>query len=112
MGRLTADLTRLVGDIHTARDERHRLIVAVGEATVDMKRTMARMQAGFQRTHAEMGRRQRRALGEFVSGLRSRVGSLRNDLRIDLAGGRAAWHGTVAAPPAREHSKRGAKPAA
>ena len=109
MGPLTTDFTRLVGEIDAARGERHRLMGAITQATVDMKRTLTRTRAGFRAAHAEMARRQRRALREFVSGLESRAESLRSELRTDLAGARAAWHGTVATPPAREHSKRAAK---
>lgn len=109
MGRLTTDMTRLVEDIHAARGERQRLIRAISQAAVDMRRSMARMQAGFRTAHAEMARRQQRGLLEIVSALKGRVESLRNEIRTDLAGGRAAWHGTVAASPAREHSKRGTK---
>jgi len=97
-------MTRLVGEIHTGRGERQRLVA-------EMKRTMARMQGGFRAAHAEMARRQRRSLQEFVSGLESRVASLRNVFRTDIAGAHAAWFGTVAAasPTGREHSKRAAK---
>lgn len=111
MGQLTADMTRLVGEIHTARDERQRLIGAVRQATAEMKRTVARMQGGFRAAHAEMARRQRRGLREFVSGLKSRVAALRNGVSTDLAGARAVWCRTVAtvSPTGREHSKRTAK---
>ena len=111
MGQLTADMTRLVGEIHTARGERQRLIGATRQATVEMRRTLARMQGGFRTAHAEMARRQRRGLREFVSALEGRVAALRNGFSTDLAGARAAWFGTVAAarPTGREHSKRAAK---
>lgn len=109
MGRLTTDVTRLVGEIQTGHGERQRLIRAVRQVTVEMRRTVARMQAGFRTAHAEMARRQRRGLREFVLGLQSRVAALRTGLRTDLAGARAAWFGVVAAPTGREHSKRAAK---
>ena len=112
MGRLTTDMTRLVGEIHTAHGDRQRLIGATRQATVEMKRTLARMQGGFRAAHAEMARRQRRGLGEFVSGLKSRVTALRNGFSTDLAGARAVWHASVAAaasPTAREYSKRSTK---
>ena len=112
MGQLTADMTRLVGEIHTARGERQRLIGATRQATVEMRRTLARMQGGFRTAHAEMARRQRRGLREFVSALEGRVAALRNGFSTDLAGARAVWCRTVAAtasPTAREHSKRAGK---
>lgn len=111
MGQLTADMTRLVGEIHTARGERQRLIGATRQATVEMRRTLARVQGGFRTAHAEMARRQRHGLREFVSGLKSRVAALRNGFSTDLAGARAVWCRTVvtASPTGREHSKRTAK---
>ena len=111
MGQLTADMTRLVGEIHTARGERQRLIGATRQATVEMKRTLARMQGGFRTAHAEMARRQRRGLREFVSALEGRVAALRNGFSTDLAGARAVWCRTVAAanPTGPEHSKRARK---
>ena len=111
MGQLTADTTRLVGEIHAARGERQRLNQALKQAAVDLKRTVGRMQVGFRTARAEMARRQRRSLREFMSGLESRVGALRHALTTDLAGARAAWHGAAPAPTAREHSKRAAKAA-
>ena len=112
MGPLTADITRLVGEIHNARATRRRLMGATRQSTLEMKRTMARMQGGFRTAHAEMARRQRRGLREFVSGLEGRVGALRNGLSTDLAGARAIWRGPVAAaasPSGREYSKRSGK---
>ncbi|MBI1874675.1 MAG: hypothetical protein HYS05_12450 [Acidobacteria bacterium] len=104
-------MTRLVGDIHTARSERERMIQAVQHATVDMRRTVARMLTGFDKTHVDMARRQHRRLREFVSGLESAVATLRSSMRTDLAGARAVWCGNKpSAPPAREH-KRAAKAA-
>ncbi len=111
MGQLTADTTRLVGEIHAARGERQRLNQALRQATVELKRTVERMQVGFRTAHAEMTRRQRRGLREFMSGLESRVGALQRAFSTDLAGARAAWHGAAPAPTGREHSKRAAKAA-
>lgn len=113
MGQMTADVTRLVGEIHAARGERERLNQALKQATVELKRTVGRMQVGFRTAHAEMARRQRRSLREFMSGLESRVGALRHAFRTELASAHAAWFGTVAAPSStgREHLKRAAKAA-
>ena len=111
MGQLTADTIRLVGEIHAAHGERERLNQALKQATVELKRTVGRMQVGFRTAHAEMARRQRRSLREFMSGLESRVGALRHAFRTDLAGARAAWHGAAPAPTGREHAKRTAKAA-
>ena len=111
MGQLTADTTRLVGEIQTARGERQRLTHALRQATAELKRTVGRMQVGFRTAHTEMARRQRRRLREFMSGLESRVEALRHAFSTDLAGARAAWHGVGPAPTGREQSKRAAKAA-
>ena len=109
MGQLTADTTRLVGEIHAAHGERQRMRRALREATAELRRAVGRMQAGFHTAHAEMARRQRRNLREFMSGLQGGVGAFRQALKADLAGARAAWHGAASAPVGREHSKRTAK---
>ncbi|MBI2189179.1 MAG: hypothetical protein HYU37_18940 [Acidobacteria bacterium] len=84
-----------------------------------MKRAVARMRREFQSARAEVMRRQRRDLREFVSGLERRVMAVRNGLKADLAGARAAWLGPIAARTKREQSpgpaletKRAAKAAA
>jgi len=47
MGRLTDDLTRLVGGIRTARDDRRRLMRDIKHATAEMKRAVARLRSSF-----------------------------------------------------------------
>jgi hypothetical protein len=96
MGRLTDDMTRLVGEIHGARDQRGRLIRDVKHATAEMKRAVAGMQAGFSSAHADMARTQQRMLRGFVSGLRATVAGLRKGSADDLAGAHRAWAGGAA----------------
>ncbi len=93
MGRLTADMTRLAGEIHAGHGERRRMIQALRRDTGDLTRTVGRMQNGFRTAHAEMTRRQRRSLNEFMSRLKGSVDAFRNAFRTDLAGARAAWQG-------------------
>ena len=101
MGRLTEDMTRLVGEIHAGRDERGRL-------TRDLKHATAEMQAGFRSAHANMARRQQRMLGDFVSGLRTTVAGVRKEFAAEIAGAHRAWFGTMtAAMPGR--TRRGGK---
>lgn len=112
MGRLTADFARLVDGIRGSRMERHKFNLATRHATAERKRAMKGMLGGFRATQAEMARRQRRFLNEFTTGIEHSVGALRSGLRTDLAGARAMWFGTApAAPPPREHSRRGTKAA-
>lgn len=100
MGRLTDDMTRLVGEIHAGRGERGRLVQDLRQATTDMKRTVAAMQARFHAAHADTAARQRRGFREFVGGLRSTVTSLRNGFANDLAGAHNAWLGSGVAATA------------
>ena len=97
MGRLTDDMTRLVGEIHAGRADRAGTIREVKRVTVEMKRAVAEMQAGFRSARADMVRRQRRMLQGFVSGLKGTVGGLRKGFGDDLAGAHRAWVGAGAA---------------
>ena len=47
MGRLTDDMTRLVGEIHAARDDRGWLLRDLRHATVEMKRAVAHLRSTF-----------------------------------------------------------------
>lgn len=110
MGRLTVDMTRLVGEIQAGHGERRRLNQALRQPAVELRSTVGRMQTSFRAAHAEMTRRQRRGLREFVSGLQGRVGALRHAFSTDLAGARLVWHGAApSATAVREHSKRTGK---
>lgn len=93
MARLTADMTRLAGEIHAAHAERQQVIQGLRQAAAELKHSVGRMQIEFRTARAEMTRRQRRNLHEFMQGLEGRVGALRDALRTDLAGARAAWTG-------------------
>lgn len=111
MGRLTDDMTRLVGEIHASRDDRGRLLRDLKHATVDMKRTVAGMQAGFRSHRVDMVRSQQRMLRGFVSGLRATVGGVRKECADDIAGAYKVWAGTVtaAAPATPGRTRRGGK---
>ncbi len=73
MGRLADDMTRLVGEIHAARDGRGRLMRDLKHATVEMKKAVAGTQARFRSAHADMARRQQRMLRDFASHVRVTV---------------------------------------
>lgn len=47
MRRLTDDMTRLVGSIHAARDDRRRLLRDLKGATAEMKRAVAHLRSSF-----------------------------------------------------------------
>ncbi len=108
MGRMTDDVTRLVGEIRASRDDRGRMMQDLRHVTADMKRAVAAMQTGFRSDHADMTRRQQRMLHGFVSGLKTKVATLRKEFANDLAGARKAWAGAAAmAMPGR--TRRGGK---
>ncbi len=101
MGRLTDDLTRLVGEIHTGRADRARTIR-------DLKHATAEMQTGFRSARADMARSQQRMLRDFVSGLRATVAGVRKEFAAENASAHRAWFGTMtAAMPGR--TRRGGK---
>jgi hypothetical protein len=101
MGRLTDDVTRLVGEIQMGRTDRARTIR-------DLKHAMAEMQAGFRSARGDMARRQQRMLRDFVSNLRVTVAGVRKEFAAELAGAHRAWFGTMtAAMPGR--TRRGGK---
>ncbi len=108
MGSFTDDMTRLVGEIHAARDGRGRMMRDLKHATVEMKQAVAGMQTRVRLAHADMTRRQRGMLRDFASGLRATVAGMRREFGADLAGARGAWSGTAtAATPGR--TRRGGK---
>ena len=109
MGRLTEDMTRLVGEIHVARDGRGRLMRDLKHATVEMKRAVAGMQARFGSAHADMAQRQQRMLHGFVSDLRATVGGVRKEFAAELAGAHRAWFGAAAAAVMPGRTRRGGK---
>jgi len=47
MGRLADDMTRLVGEIQAARDDRRRLMRDLKHATVEMRRAVAHLRSSF-----------------------------------------------------------------
>jgi len=108
MGRLTDDMARLVGEIHATRETRGRLMRDLTDATVEMKRTVAGMQAGFRSARTDMARRQQRMLRGFVSGLTATVTGLRKGMADDLSGAQKAWGG-VAAETVPGRARRGGK---
>lgn len=107
MGRVTDDMTRLVGEIRASRDDRGRLVRDLRQGTAQMKRAVVRMEAGFRSHRADMARAQQRMLGGFVSGLKATVGGLRKACADDLAGARSVWVGAAAVKP--ERSRRAGK---
>ncbi len=109
MGRLTEDMTRLVGEINSERGERARLMRELRQSTSEMRRAVGHLIGRFHAAHAQMARDQRRSLRGFASQLHHTVSSLRTAFASDLDGARTAFFGSGAMPPSGGHSKRAAK---
>ncbi len=91
MALFTEDMTRLWGEITTARKARESFLKQLGEETRERKVAVSEMQATFNSLRTTQTRKARADLAGFVSGLRCEVGRRRRELRVDLAGGRRAW---------------------
>jgi hypothetical protein len=86
MGRLTDDMTRLVGEIHVGHEERRRFVR-------DIKDNVAAMRATFRAANEERARTVRQMLKGVAD---------------EMAGAHKAWGGTmIAAMPGR--TRRGGK---
>ena len=100
MGRITEDFMRLVGEIQGGRRDRQQMMQDLGRNGAERKRD-------FHAAHAEMSRRQKNALRDFVTGIEDKVSGLLKGFAGDLAGARRAWGGT--SPGQRAIFKRAAK---
>ena len=94
MGRITEDIMRLVGEIQGGHRDRQQMMRDLGRNAAERKREVKGMQAGFHAAHAEMSRRQKKALRDFATGIENEVSGLLKGFAGDLAGGRRAWGGT------------------
>ncbi len=96
MGRLTDDMTRLVGEIHMGHEERGRFVR-------DIKDNVAAMRATFRAANAER-----------VRTVTERVRTVRQMLKEtadEMAGAHKAWFGTMTAamPGSTRRGRRGGK---
>jgi len=81
MGKLTDDITKLVGEIGTLRKGRVELMKDLVRGTKDLEDTVSAMRAGFQRNHAGMARRLKTNLKAFNRGLKSKVDKMEAGFR-------------------------------
>ena len=84
MGSLTADMTRLCGEINALHQVRR-------QEMRDRKMAVSEMRANFAFAGAAMARKTKADLGAFVSDLKCAVGELREQFRTDVAGAHRAW---------------------
>lgn len=97
MGLLTADVTRLCGEINALRRARGTFLKDLVKETRDRKLAVSETQAAFAFARTALARRTKADLSGFISGLRCGVGSFRRELNADLAGARRAWKPAVLA---------------
>jgi len=86
MGRLTDDMSRLVGEIVAFRGARRSFVK-------DLSHGMAAMQAAFRRAHNEMARKTRAERRAAVNHLKKMVGGMRQEFAADIEGASRAWAG-------------------
>ena len=88
MGTLTADMTRLCGEMDTMRQARVTFLENLGKETGEML-------ANFTFARTQRALKTKRDLSAFVSNLKHRGGRFRDEVRTDLAGAHRAWFGSA-----------------
>lgn len=98
MGSLTADMTRLCGEINDLRQVRGEEMRDRRQEMRDRKMAVSEMRADFAFAGAAMARKTKADLATFVSDLKAAVdelkcavGELREQFRTDVAGAHRAW---------------------
>lgn len=93
MGNLTADITRLVGEIEGLRRGRRWLITGLKRESKDLEEAVSAMRSRFQNEHQQAARETKAERLLFVSGLTKTVASLLQEFGSDLRGAHRAWYG-------------------
>ena len=93
MGTLTADVTRLCGEIGALRKQRETLMKELADGTRGRGSAVSQMRTGFFQAHSEMARKMKADLRAFATKLRRGVGGQRQEFQADLAGARRVWNG-------------------
>ncbi len=91
MGLLTDDMTRLCGEINALRRARGIFRKDLEKETRGRKIAVSEMRANFAFARADMARKTKVFLSNFVSSLKGGVGERRRQFRADLAGVHRAW---------------------
>ena len=93
MGNLTADMTRLRGEVDALRSDRGALMQELARGAKDLASTVSAMQAGFASAHATMAKKTGRARATYVARIKRQVGRMRKETAADLAGASQVWFG-------------------
>ena len=87
---LTASMSRLCKEIDALRQTRRSFVENLATETREML-------ARFSFAHARQSAKTKEDLTDFVSGLKHRMATFRQDFRADLTGARRAWAGRAVA---------------
>ena len=94
---LTASTSRLCNEIDGLRQTRRSFLENLAKETREMKMGVAAMRAQFSFALAQRSAKTKGNLTDFVSDLKHRMTTLRQDIRADLTGARRAWDGRAVA---------------
>ena len=94
---LTASMSCLRKAIDDLRHTRMSFLENLAEETREMKTAVATMRARFAFARARRSAKTKGDLTDFVSGLKNRMATFRQDFRADLTGARRAWAGRAVA---------------
>ena len=94
---LTASMSCLRKAIDDLRHTRMSFLENLAEETREMKTAVATMRARFAFARAQRSAKTKLDLTDFVSDLKHRMTTLRQDIRADLTGARRAWDGRAVA---------------
>jgi hypothetical protein len=97
MGNLTDDMTRLCGEIVSLRNAREFLMAELASGARDLTDYVSSMQADFCDARRKMAKKTKAELAAFVSGVKTKVMNMREEMNGDLAGARRAWSGLTEA---------------
>jgi len=87
---LTASMGRLCNEIDALHQIRRSFLENLATGTKEMR-------ARFTFAHTRQSAKTKGDLTDFVSGLKHRMATFRQDLRADLSGARCAWAGRASA---------------
>ncbi|MFA6034415.1 MAG: hypothetical protein WC889_16060 [Myxococcota bacterium] len=96
MSNLTAEMTRLRGEVDEWRSSREALMKSLADGARELARSVGEMQDHFAGARASMAKKGKKERMAFVTELRKGVNRLKRETAVDLAGARRVWNGKTA----------------
>ncbi len=90
---MTDDMVRLHDEIVAMRRSRGNLMNGLRKETESRSHAVTQLCSHFGHARAKMAKQSKQARVHFLTNLQRSVGTLRKDMRDDLAGARKAWSG-------------------